>query len=155
MKDKKLSKRIDVAIKKEEEAYAFYIDLSENTDKNSVKGTIKWIAEEEKKHRIFLIKYRNGQLESDAFQLNDATYYKIAEHQREPDIAKGMKNEHVYQVATHRELRSYKFYTDLATLHPEGKTRDIILKMANEELKPKEKLEYLYSNTAFPQTAGG
>ena len=27
MKDKKLSKRIDVAIKKEEEAYAFYIDL--------------------------------------------------------------------------------------------------------------------------------
>ncbi|MDP6682567.1 MAG: hypothetical protein QF876_06225 [Desulfobacterales bacterium] len=49
-----------------------------------------------------------------------------------------MKNEHVYQVAAHRELRSYKFYTDLATLHPEGKTRDIILQMANEELKPKE-----------------
>ena len=138
MKDKKLSKRIDVAIKKEEEAYALYIDLAENTDKNSVKGTIKWTVEEEKKHRIFLIKYRNGQLEPDAFQLNDATCYKIAEHQREPDIAKGMKNEHVYQVAAHRELRSYKFYTDLATLHPEGKTRDIILQMANEELKPKE-----------------
>ncbi|MAF33198.1 MAG: ferritin family protein [Desulfobacterales bacterium] len=80
MKDKKLSKRIDVAIKKEEEAYALYIDLAENTDKNSVKGTIKWTVEEEKKHRIFLIKYRNGQLEPDAFQLNDATCYKIAEH---------------------------------------------------------------------------
>jgi hypothetical protein len=27
--------------------------------------------------------------------------------------------------------------------------------MANQELKHKEKVEYLYSNTAFPQTAGG
>jgi len=27
--------------------------------------------------------------------------------------------------------------------------------MANEEMKHKEKMEYLYSNTAFAQTAGG
>jgi len=27
--------------------------------------------------------------------------------------------------------------------------------MANEELKHKEKMEYLYANTAFPQTSGG
>jgi len=155
MKDKKLSKIIDVAIKKEEDAYAFYIDLSENVDEKSAKDTIKWIAEEEKKHKVFLVKYRNGQLESDAFQLNDAIYYKIAEHQREPDIEKEMKSERVYLVAAHRELRSHKFYTALATIHPEGKTKDIILKMANEELKHKEKMEYLYSNTAFPQTAGG
>ncbi len=155
MKDKKLSKIIDVAIKREEEAYAFYIDLSENVDEKSAKDTIKWIAEEEKKHRAFLVKYRYGQLESDAFQRNDAIYYKIAEHQREPDIEKGMKSEHVYLVAAHRELKSYRFYTDLATFHPEGKTKDIILKMANEDLKHKEKMEYLYSNTAFPQTAGG
>jgi len=155
MKDKKLSKIIDAAIKREEEAHSFYIDLSENVDEKSAKDTIKWIAEEEKKHKIFLVKYRNGQLESDAFQLNDAIYYKIAEHQRVPDIEKGMKSERVYLVAAHRELRSHRFYTDLATIHPEGKTKDIILKMANEELKHKEKMEYLYSNTAFPQTAGG
>jgi hypothetical protein len=28
-------------------------------------------------------------------------------------------------------------------------------RMANEELKHKEKVEYLYSNAAFPQTDGG
>jgi hypothetical protein len=27
--------------------------------------------------------------------------------------------------------------------------------MANEEMKHKEKVEYLYTNTAFPQTEGG
>jgi rubrerythrin len=40
-------------------------------------------------------------------------------------------------------------------MHPQGDVREIFLKMANEELKHKEKVEYLYSNTAFPQTSGG
>jgi len=33
--------------------------------------------------------------------------------------------------------------------------RETIEWIANEELKHKEKMEYLYANTAFPQTAGG
>jgi len=33
--------------------------------------------------------------------------------------------------------------------------KDLLNKMASEELKHKEKMEYLYTNTAFPQTAGG
>jgi rubrerythrin len=43
----------------------------------------------------------------------------------------------------------------LAHLHAEGDPREMLLKMANEELKHKEKMEYLYANTAFPQTSGG
>jgi len=66
-----------------------------------------------------------------------------------------LKNEEIYLVASHRELRSYEFYTELANLHIEGELKQILLKMANEELKHKEKMEYLYANTAFPQTSGG
>jgi rubrerythrin len=61
----------------------------------------------------------------------------------------------VYLVAAHRELNSFNFYKGLADIHPQGDVREIFLKMANEELKHKEKVEYLYSNTAFPQTSGG
>ena len=43
----------------------------------------------------------------------------------------------------------------LADQHAAGEAREMLLQMANEELKHKEKVEYLYSNTAFPQTAGG
>jgi len=50
---------------------------------------------------------------------------------------------------------TYNFYTELAGLHPGGETKKMLLKIANEELKHKEKMEYLYANTAFPQTAGG
>lgn len=155
MQHKTFSYIIDLAIKREEEAYAFYIDLYDKVDEKSVKDTLKWLADEEKKHKAFLIKYRTGQLESDAMKLSDTIDYSIADSLQEPDIQAGMKNEHVYMIAAHREFKSYKFYSDLATLHPEGGTRDILLKMANEELRHKEKMEYLYTNTAFPQTAGG
>jgi len=58
-------------------------------------------------------------------------------------------------LASHRELKSYTFYTERAKLHPGGYNKEMLLKIANEELKHKEKMEYLYANTALPQTAGG
>ena len=36
-----------------------------------------------------------------------------------------------------------------------SKLNEMLSRMANEELKHKEKMEYLYANAAFPQTAGG
>jgi len=66
-----------------------------------------------------------------------------------------MRREDVFLVAAHREAKSHQFYTELAGMHPKGETQDMLLKIANEELKHKEKMEYLYANTAFPQTAGG
>ena len=39
--------------------------------------------------------------------------------------------------------------------YPEGDLHEMLVKIANEELKHKEKMEYLYTNTAFPQTDGG
>jgi len=66
-----------------------------------------------------------------------------------------MTSADVYLVAAHREQNSYKFYSELADLHPEGELKVIFKKIASEELKHKEKVEYLYSNAAFPQTDGG
>jgi len=58
-------------------------------------------------------------------------------------------------VAAEREFKAYEFYKKLAEIHPAGETRDILTRMANEELKHKEKMEYLYDNTVFAQTEGG
>ena len=55
----------------------------------------------------------------------------------------------------HREGRSHQFYTELANMHVDSELKTMLSKMANEELKHKEKMEYLYGNTAFPQTSGG
>ena len=155
MEEKSLMDLIDTAITKEEEAYHFYMDLFEKTEDAGAKDTLNWIADEEKKHRDFLVAYRSGDYNAENPPKRDAKYYKIAEYQDEPELQADMKIEDIYLMAAHRELRSHKFYSALADMHIAGSARDMLHKMATEELKHTEKMEYLYTNTAFPQTAGG
>lgn len=146
---------IDTAIRREEEAHAFYMDLQRRVMDPGARESILWIAGEEQKHKAFLVRYREGGFGAGALKLSDVIYYRIAEHQEEPEKKTDMESAEVFLVASHRELRSYTFYTELANQHAAGEARDTLLKMANEELKHKEKMEYLYANTAFPQTSGG
>ena len=99
--------------------------------------------------------YRDGGFGVQALRMSDVVDYKIAEHLEEPTVSDNTPSEDVYLIAAHRELRSYNFYTDLAHLHPEGDLHEMLVKIASEEMRHKEKMEYLYANTAFPQTDGG
>ena len=153
--DNRLKTLIETAIIREEEAYRFYMDLAGEVADEAAQETIRWIAEEEQKHRAFLVGFRDGRMAVDAVRMSDVVYYRIAEYQEEPAIEKGMKREDVFLLASHREKRSHEVYAALAGLVGEGETKLLLEKMANEELKHKEKMEYLYANTAFPQTSGG
>jgi len=113
------------------------------------------MAQEEKKHEEFLTNYKKGGIGAESLRQTQVIDYKIAEHLDKPDVSGKLESKDVYLIAAHRELNSYNFYNALADIHPEGETKSMLLRMANEELKHKEKVEYLYSNTAFPQTAGG
>lgn len=153
--DPKLLTLIDTAIQREEDAYSFYMGIHGKVTDPAVREAIAWIAGEEQKHKAFLVNYRKGEFGAGGLRLSDVAYYKIAEHQNEPEVKENMNSADVYLVAAHRELRSHRFYTALANQHAAGEAHDMLLKMANEELKHKEKMEYLYANTAFPQTSGG
>ncbi len=90
-----------------------------------------------------------------SLRMSDVVDYKIAQYVDAPDIDKNMETRDVYLVAAHREMNSYNFYKGLSEMQPAGEVKDMLLRMANEEMKHKEKVEYLYANTAFPQTQGG
>jgi rubrerythrin len=152
---KRLADIIDLAIQREEEAYQFYMDIYNKVSDESVQDTVEFIAGEEKKHKAFLVGYRDGDHGPDALRMAEVVDYKIAEYLAEPKIEDQISRQEVYLLASHREANSHRFYTELARLHPQGDIKTMLLKMANEELKHKEKMEYLYSNTAFPQTSGG
>ena len=152
---KRVSEILDLAIQREEEAYEFYMDILGRVADESAKDTLKFISGEEVKHKRFLVNYREGKFGADGLRMADFVEYKIAEYLEEPDIDGDLSSQEVYLIAAHRESRSHQFYTELAGLHADGETQTMLLKMANEELKHKEKMEYLYSNTAFPQTSGG
>ncbi len=153
--DKRVSDILEIAIKREEDAYEFYMDIFSKVVDPGVQDTLTFIAGEEKKHKAFLVKYRDGHFGDKGLKMSEVVDYKIAEYLEEPEITEKSKPEDIYLVASHREFRSHHFYTELANLHADDKLREMLLKMANEELKHKEKMEYLYANTAFPQTSGG
>lgn len=155
MQKNQLTQIIATAIQREEAARAFYLDLFNRIKDADVKDTLQWIAGEEQKHKAFLIRYRDGQLAPEALKRKEAVLYKIAEYLEEPAIEKNMRSEDVFLLASHRERRSHEFYSELADLHPGGEVKNVLLNMAQEELRHKEKMEYLYANTAFPQTDGG
>ena len=155
MEEKKIAAVIDMAIERETEAFAFYQGLSQKVEDPQAKETLQFLSNEEKKHKEFLEKYRKGGYGPEGLRMTEVVDYKIAEYLAAPDIKKNMESKDVYLVAAHRELNSYNFYKSLAEMHPDGNAKTILLRMANEEKKHKEKVEYLYSNTAFPQTSGG
>jgi rubrerythrin len=155
MADKRLEEVIDIAITREEEAIAFYQNIFSRVQDETAKDTLAFLAGEEKKHKEFLVNYRAGKYKAAALRMSAAVDYKIAEHLEKPDPAANLESKDAYLVAAHRELASYNFYTALAALHPDGEIKQLLVKIAGEELRHKEKVEYLFANTAFPQTDGG
>ncbi len=155
MENQKLEALIDRAIFNEEDAYRFYMDLHDRVQDKEAKDSLKFLAAEERKHKEFLENYKSGKYAEGAMKMTETVDYKIAQYVDKPDINKDITTKDVYLVAAHRELNSYNFYKGLAEIQPAGEAKDMLNRMANEELKHKEKVEYLYSNTAFPQTHGG
>jgi rubrerythrin len=68
-----------------------------------------------------------------------------------PTISDDMTPKEALVIAMKREEGSYRFYQTLAGLQPPGEIQAFLEKMANVELKHKEKVEYLYDNAAFPE----
>jgi len=155
MESRNLESILKRAIDNEEEAFQFYMDLYGTVQDSEARDTLLFLAGEEKKHKEYLIRYRDGQLAENALAMSESINNEIAEHLDKPDIKKDMSSKDIYLVAANRELNSYHFYLSLAQIHPDGEVKDLLLRMSREEMKHKEKMEYLYDNTAFPQTAGG
>jgi len=139
------------AIQNEEDANLFYIDLAKKVKDKDAKQALTDMAAEEKKHKEFLVSYRDGSFKK-SLKMEEPIDYKVAEYVDKPDIKGDLKTKDVYLIAAHRELNSHNFYKALAGKQPAGKVKDMLLTMAKEELKHKEKVEYLYSNTAFTET---
>ncbi|MDD8013697.1 MAG: ferritin family protein [Acidobacteriota bacterium] len=155
METQSLQSLIERAIQNEEEARVFYLGLHSLVEDALAKETLKYLAGEELGHKEFLQAYLKGEKKFTALSMDTPVDYHIAQYADKPDPKKNMNSSEVYLVAAHREWNSYKFYTGLAETQPAGEVKEMLLQMANQELKHKEKVEYLYSNTAFPQTAGG
>ncbi len=155
MNNIKFDSIIEKAIANEEEANQFYLNLSLKVSDKTVKDTLLYLAGEEKQHKEYLLRYRQENFIGNVTDTNEAANNKIAEFLQPPQVKYDMDSKDVYLLAAARELNSYNFYKGMAAIHPDGEIKQMLLKMADQEMKHKEKVEYLYDNTAYVQTDGG
>jgi len=144
-----------MAIDKEIESQRLYRDLSQKMMDAATKDVFLHLYQEEQGHENLLRKYLRGELTEGALRQEQALDYKIAEHLDQPEISLDMKLKDVFLLAANREKSSHEFYLSLAAVHPLGRTKSLLEELASQELEHKQKVEFLYTEVAFPQTDGG
>ena len=81
--------------------------------------------------------------------------YKIAEHLAHPEISPDMQLRDVFLLAANCEMHSHELYLALAGIHPQGEVKRPLEWLASQELEHKQRVEFLYTEVAFPQTDVG
>ena len=150
-----LEKILERAIQKEIDSQTLYSTLSNRVKDKYARDALQDLAKYEKEHQLMLERYRRGELKEGALSRDDVVDYKIAEHLEQPEISSKMSLKEVFLLAANREKASHELYLDLAEIHPQGEVRRMFERLAAQELEHKQKVEYLYTEVAFPQTDGG
>jgi rubrerythrin len=146
---------LKTAINFEELSFKFYRRLQETVLDDMTKDALGFLSREELKHKEFLENYLQGKLTAKTIELSEVHDGRIVEAFQAPAAAPDLLQKDAFLLAAEREKHSHEFYLRLADIHPEGEVRELLKKLALEELSHKEKVEYLYVNAAFPQTSGG
>jgi len=150
-----LKEVLQKAIEKEIESRLLYTELSQKVESEVAKDAFQKLARQERGHQSLLEQYLRGELKEGALSSGQVIDYKIAEHLDQPEIFPGMKLKEIFLLAANREKASHELYLGLAQIHPAGEVKKLLEELAVQELEHKRKMEFLYSEVAFPQTNGG
>jgi len=143
------------AVRKEIESQYLYRDLSQKMTDEAAKDAFQELARQEQGHQQLLEQYLRGELKGGTLSSGQTIDYKIAEHFEQPEISSDTKLKDVFLLAANREKASHEFYLSLAQIHPTGEVKRLIEGLAAQELEHKQRVEFLYTEVAFPQTNGG
>ncbi len=150
-----LKEVLERAIQKEIESRHLYSDLSQKTTDEAAKDAFQELARQEQGHQQLLEQYLHGELRRGTLNRGQAMDYKIAEYFDQPEISPDMKLKDAFLLAANREKASHELYLGLARIHPAGEVKRLLERLASQELKHKQRVEFLYTEVAFPQTNGG
>ena len=146
---------LEKAIEKEIESQQLYRDLGQKMTNEAARDAFIQLSREEQGHEDLLKKYLAGGFEEGALDREQPLDYKIAEYLEQPEVTPSMGLKDIFLVAANREKASHAFYLSLAGVHPPGRVRVLLEQLAAQELEHKRRVEFIYTEVAFPQTDGG
>jgi rubrerythrin len=146
---------LEGAIQKEIDSRLLYQDLSQSINDQAAKQAFQELAEQELGHQNLLDKYLRGEIREGALNIGEPVDYHIAEKLEQPKVSPDMKLKDVFLLAASREKLAHDFYVALAGIHPDGQAKGLLEDLASQEMGHKRRVEFLYTEVAFPQTDGG
>jgi rubrerythrin len=146
MSFKSMDEILAYAIEKEEEAVAFYTDLSEKQGFASVKETFKNFANEEKKHAKMLKELSQDPSKVETYEIKNIPDLKISDYMVEIEYSEGMMLPDILRLAMKREEQAVKLYRDLSEKSPTPELKKIFQILVQEESKHKLVLESMYDD---------
>jgi rubrerythrin len=150
-----LKEVLQMAIEKEKTAQKLYSDLGKIITSDFAKEVFSGLVHEEEGHEQLLERYLHGELKSGALRAEQVIDYKITESSEPTEIYPNMPLKDIFLRAASREKTAYEGYLALAAAHPVGGVKTLLEDLATQELTHKRRLEFLYTEVAFPQTDGG
>lgn len=142
------------AIQREVESQALYRRLSQKVAEPAVRDAFLDLERQERGHQLRLERYLRGEVHG-GLGSRQAIDYRIAEKLDQPDTGPDLALKDVFLLAASREKAAHEFYLGLAKVHPAGEVRELLEDLAAQELEHKRRVEFLFTQVAFPQTDGG
>jgi rubrerythrin len=135
---------LDFAIEREEEAFAFYMNLAGKVERPDMQALFKQFAEEERGHKAKLQGVKQGKkLLPAAKQVLDL---KMSDYLVADTATTEMSYQNALILAMKKEKASFKLYTDLAAGAPSDDLKNTFLVLAQEEARHKLRFEVEYDN---------
>ena len=135
---------LDFAIKGEEQAHQFYMDLAGKMESPAKRELFEGFAREELKHKENLLGIKKGQtLKPSGEKVQDL---KIADYVVDVEPKPDMDYQDVLILVMKKEKAAYKLYRDLADLADRQDLRDTFLALAEQEANHKLRFEIEYDD---------
>jgi rubrerythrin len=140
---------INFAIEREEEAYKFYMDLSEKVNVPAMKAVFKEFAHEEQGHKAKLQGMKSGKVGISVDRsIKDL---KLSDYTVDVDPEADIDYQHALILAMKKEKAAFKLYTDLATSVSDENLRSVFKMLAQEEAKHKLRFEIEYDENILSE----
>lgn len=145
---KSVDEILDFAIKGEENAQRFYSMWAGKVEKPAMKEVFTELADEEAKHKEFLLGVKEGASMKPGEQ--EITDLKISDYMLDAKASEDMGYQDALVVAMHREKMAFKLYSGMAAMTENKGMKETFKALAQEEAKHKLRLEMIYDDEFMP-----
>ena len=136
------------AIANEESSASFYRQAAARVSDAVTRDALEGLMRDEVEHKKFIEEFKSGVR---TLPKGHTTGGSLVESLGSPEFTAEMAPADAFLLAAKKEKLAVQFYESWAKLYPQGAEHELLQGLAEVERRHKQKVEDLFTNTAFPE----